>query len=122
MTIAAVSSSIWLRISPCPSGEAGLRRLSRLNHANAVRLADRLAAVPGVEVLQQAFFNEFTLRVPGNAADIIEALAGKGVIGGVPVSRLLSGKGLDDLILVASTEVNTEDDRARYAAALMEVL
>ena len=29
-------------------GEAGLRRLARINHANAVALADALAKVPGV--------------------------------------------------------------------------
>src|SRR5207248_6709764 len=49
-------------------GEAGLRRLARLNHAHAVDLADKLAAVPGVAVLNGHFFNEFTIRVPGNAA------------------------------------------------------
>ena len=32
-------------------GEAGLRRLARINHANAVALAEALAKVPGVEVL-----------------------------------------------------------------------
>ena len=30
-------------------GEAGLRRLARINHANAVKLADALGKVPGVE-------------------------------------------------------------------------
>ena len=32
-------------------GEAGLRRLAAINHANACDLADRLARVTGVEVL-----------------------------------------------------------------------
>ena len=45
-------------------GEAGLRRLARLNHANAVALAERWARSTGVEVLNAAFFNEFTIRVP----------------------------------------------------------
>lgn len=104
-------------------GETGLTRLARLNHANAVRLADRLAAVRGVEVLNETFFNEFTIRVPGNASDVIERLAEKGVLGGVPVRRLEpKHAGLDDLIVVASTEVNTDEDRAAYAAALTEVL
>ena len=103
-------------------GETGLRRLARLCHANAVDLADRLAAVPGVSVLNRTFFNEFTIRVPGDAATVIEALASRGILGGVPVSRLLPGAGLDDLILVASTEVNTDEDRAAYAAALAAVL
>src|SRR5258705_1206683 len=32
-------------------GEAGLTRLARLNHAAAVKTAERLAKVPGVQVL-----------------------------------------------------------------------
>ena len=38
------------------------------------------------------------------------------MIGGLPVSRLLPGAGLDDCIVVASTEVNSDDDRAAYAS------
>lgn len=103
-------------------GEAGLTRLARLNHEAAVKLADRLAAVPGVTVLNDAFFNEFTLRVPGDAAAVVERLAERGVLGGLPVSRLEPGRGLDDLIVVAATEVNTEEDRVAYAEALAAVL
>jgi glycine dehydrogenase subunit 1 len=103
-------------------GEAGLKRLGRVNHANAVKLADALSGVPGVEVLNRTFFNEFTVRLPWPAADVVEALASRGVLAGVPVSRLLPGAGLDDLLVVASTEVNTNEDRAAFVAALAEVL
>ncbi len=103
-------------------GEAGLTRLARVNHANAVKLADALSGVPGVEVLNRSFFNEFTVRLPNAAAGVVDALAARGVLAGVPVSRLLPGQGLDDLLLVASTEVNTDDDRAALAAGLKEVL
>jgi glycine dehydrogenase subunit 1 len=103
-------------------GQRGLRQLANVNHANAVQLADRLSAVPGVEILNTNFFNEFTLRVRRQADELIEALARRGVIGGLPVSRLLPGAGLDDCIVVASTEVNTDDDRAAYAKALAECL
>jgi glycine dehydrogenase subunit 1 len=103
-------------------GEAGLRKLARINHANAVALADQLAALPQVEVLNGSFFNEFTLRVKGDAAKVVEDLAARGVLGGVPVSRLLPNAGLDDLILVASTEINTDEDRASFAKALKGVL
>jgi glycine dehydrogenase subunit 1 len=104
-------------------GEAGLRRLARVNHANAGQLADMLAKVPGVAVLNDTFFNEFTIRVPGDAAQVIERLAAKGVLGGVPVSRLEPGRpDLADLIVATSTEVNTDEDRAAYAQALREVL
>jgi glycine dehydrogenase subunit 1 len=103
-------------------GGAGLGRLAKVNHANAVRLAERLAAIPAVEVVNTHFFNEFTLRTPRPAAELIEALARRGVIGGLPVSRLLPGAGLDDYIVVASTETNTEDDRTAYAQALADCL
>ena len=103
-------------------GDLGLTRLAELNHANAVRLAEALAGVKGVKVLSGSFFNEFAISVPGKAADVIEKLADRGVLGGVPFSRLDPDSGLDDVILVASTEINTDEDRAAYAAALKEVL
>ena len=99
-------------------GGVGLERLARLNHASAVKLADMLMGVSGVEVLSKTFFNEFTLRVKGDAAAVVEKMAGAGVLGGVPVSRLLPNAGLDDLVIVANTEVNTDDDRAAFVAAL----
>jgi glycine dehydrogenase subunit 1 len=104
-------------------GEAGLGRLAALNHANAVKLADGLSAVPGVSLLNETFFNEFTIRVPGDAAGVVERLAAKGVLGGIPVSRLEPDRPeLGDLIVVAATEINTDEDRAAYAEALSEVL
>jgi glycine dehydrogenase subunit 1 len=104
-------------------GEAGLRRLAEINHANACDLADRLAKVRGIEVLTQAFFNEVTIRVPGDAASLVDRLAERGILAGVPVSRLIPGvPRLADLIVVASTEINTDEDRAAYAEALGEML
>ena len=49
---------------------------------------------------------------PGRRGRVVEALADRGVLAGVPVSRLYPGAGLDDLLLVASTEMNTDEDRA----------
>ena len=103
-------------------GETGLRRLANVNHANAVDLAERLGAVRGVEVINPSFFNEFTIRTPRPAAALVEALAARGVIAGLPVSRLAPSAGLDDLLIVANTEINTAEDRAAYAAALRECL
>ncbi|MCX5481201.1 aminomethyl-transferring glycine dehydrogenase subunit GcvPA [Kaistia geumhonensis] len=104
-------------------GETGLARLARINHANAVELAEMLVEVPGVSLLNESFFNEFTIRLPRDAAGVVEALAAKGILGGVPVSRLEPGRpDLADLLIVASTEVNTVDDRIAFAAALQKVL
>jgi glycine dehydrogenase subunit 1 len=104
-------------------GEAGLRRLARINHANAVRLADQLATLPGVRVLNQSYFNEFTISVPGKAVAVIDAMLRKGVLGGVPVSRLLLNKPhLESLIIVANTEVNSDADRLAFVTALQGAL
>ena len=103
-------------------GGKGLRQLAQLNHARAVQLADALGAIDGVEVLTDAFFNEFSLRLPANAAAVVDALADKSVLGGVPVSRLAPDAGLDDVLLVAATEANSEDDIADFATALRGVL
>ncbi len=104
-------------------GQTGLTRLARLNHANAVRLAEALSAVPGVEVLNDTFFNEFTLRLSKDATAVVEALAAKGILAGVPARRLEpKHPGLDDLLVVASTEVNTDEDRQALVDGLTEVL
>ena len=104
-------------------GEAGLTRLARLNHARAVQLADMLAQIPGVEVVNDAFFNEFTVRLPRDAAAVVDELAERGVLGGVPVSRLEpDNAALADLLLVAATELTSEADARAFAARLREVL
>jgi glycine dehydrogenase subunit 1 len=54
---------------------------------------------------------------------VIDALADRGIIGGVPASRLWPGvTALENLIVVAATEVTTPDDIAAYKAVLNEVL
>jgi len=103
-------------------GEKGLRRLALVNHQKAVKLRDALAAVPGVQVLTPRFFNEFAIKVPGNAAELVETLAANGVIAGVPFSRLDPAAGLDDVLLVAATETTPDGDIALFSKALSKVL
>ena len=76
-----------------------------------------------MEVVTPAFFNEFTVKLPKPAAPVVEALAAKGVIAGVPASRLLPhNKACENLLILAATETNTDDDFAALTAALKEVL
>jgi glycine dehydrogenase subunit 1 len=104
-------------------GEAGLRRLAEANHARACQLAEAMAKIRSVEVMNESFFNEFTLRLPKPAARIVETLARKGIMAGVPVSRLEPGRDeLANLLVVAATETVTEADIAAFAKGLEEVL
>ena len=99
-------------------GEVGLRKLAAINHAKARDLRDGLTGVPGVEILTQRFFNEFAIRVPTDAASLVETLAGQGILAGVPLSRLSPKGGMDDVLLVCATETTTSSDIAALVAAL----
>lgn len=104
-------------------GERGLRQLAGLNHALAVETAEALAAIKGVELLTPAFFNEFTLRLPKPADAVVDVLAARGVLAGVPVSRFYQDRPewAHDL-LIAVTEMNSEEDRKALVQNLREVL
>ncbi len=99
-------------------GEQGLRQLASLNHQKALATAKALAAIPGVEILTPRFFNEFAVRLPKDAAEVVETLAAHGVIAGVPYSRLEPGSGLDDVLLVATTETTLDTDITFFAKLL----
>ena len=104
-------------------GEDGYRRLAELNHANAVRLAQKLEGVRGARLMNESFFNEFTLKLPVPAAGVVDALAAQGVIAGVPGSRLWPERPeLADLLVVAATETNTEAEMDLFASKLEEML
>ncbi len=104
-------------------GETGFTKLAALNHSKAVTLADRLEKIDGVEILNDSFFNEFTVKLPTEAATVVEKLAARRILGGVPVSRLIPEQPeLANLLLVAATETCTETDMNAFAAALREVL
>jgi glycine dehydrogenase subunit 1 len=99
-------------------GEAGLRRLAEINHAQARKLARALADVPGVEVLTPRFFNEVAVRLPAPAAEVVETLAAQGIIAGVPLSRFDPAAGMDDVLLLAATELTTDADVQAMAQGL----
>jgi glycine dehydrogenase subunit 1 len=100
-------------------GETGLRNLAALNHAGAVAAADRLATLPGVELVNGAFFNEFTLKLPREARPVVRALADKGILGGVSLGRLYpDAADLANGLVVAVTETSTAEDVEALAQAL----
>ena len=103
-------------------GETGLRRMALLNHEKALATRDAVASVPGVEVLTPRFFNEFAVKLPKNAAQVVDQLAERGVLAGVPYGRLNPGAGFDDVLLIAATETTTDADIEALAAALKAVL
>lgn len=103
-------------------GEKGLRALAMENHRLACLAADRLARVPGVSVLNESFFNEFTILLPQDARETARDLAAKGILAGVSLGRLYPDQPeLDRGLLVTLTETTTEDDIEALAQGLQEL-
>src|SRR4051812_19502946 len=100
-------------------GEQGLRALAGLNHAKAAAAAERLARVPGVSLVNDSFFNEFTLKLPVEARPAVHAMVERNVLGGVSLGRLYPGvEGLRNGLVVAGTGTVTDEDIHSFEAAL----
>jgi glycine dehydrogenase subunit 1 len=103
-------------------GEKGLTGLAKLNHARACEVAERLSKLPGVRLVNDSFFNEFTLELPVEARPAVHAMVEKGVLGGVSLGRLYPGvDNLKNGLVVAVTEVVSDADIDALEAALKEV-
>ncbi|MBZ5639421.1 MAG: aminomethyl-transferring glycine dehydrogenase subunit GcvPA [Acidobacteriia bacterium] len=102
-------------------GREGLRGIALANRAKASYTAGKLAAVKGVKrAFAGPVFNEFVLDLPRPAAEVLEALRGKGILGGLDLSRWFPE--MRQRILVAVTERTRREDSDAYAAAMAEVL
>ncbi len=102
-------------------GEKGLRRLAEINHERAVETAERLSAIPGVALVNDSFFNEFTLRLPVEARPAVHAMVERRVLGGVSLGRLYpDSAALANGLVVAVTETVNDEDIAALEAALQE--
>ncbi|MEO9635890.1 MAG: aminomethyl-transferring glycine dehydrogenase subunit GcvPA [Parasphingorhabdus sp.] len=100
-------------------GEKGLRELALLNHKMAVQTADRLAQINGVELLNDSFFNEFTLILDRDARQIVRQLAEQRILAGVSLGRLYpEDSELANGLIVAVTETSNDDEIEAFARAL----
>jgi len=68
----------------------------------------------GVELVNETFFNEFTVQLPSDAKAAVQALADKGIIAGLALK--------DNQLLVAVTEMTTDADIDALVDGLKEVL
>jgi glycine dehydrogenase subunit 1 len=102
-------------------GKEGLCQLAGLNRDKAEYARERLAAIPGVKMLQSApIFNEFTVTLPKSSPPIVSALLKKGIAAGVPAGDYYNG--LENALIVTVTEKRSKSEIDRLAQALQEVL
>ncbi len=88
-------------------GPDGLRAIATRAHRFAVALADRLSSA-GIELVNDAWFDTLTVRVPGRAPDVVR----RALDGGVNL-RLVD----DETVGVSTDELTTAADLAAVCAA-----
>jgi glycine dehydrogenase subunit 1 len=83
-SLCALAATIYL----CLLGKVGLKRLAQENLARAHYAAEQLRGIPGVEApFSGARFNEFVIRIPGNAEHLLEEMRWERIIGGLHMEK-----------------------------------
>ena len=102
-------------------GAKGMIDIAKKNMERSRTLMSLLSKVKGVEIVfDNVHFNEFVIRTPMNASKLNAELLKKGVMGGVPLKGHV--KGMDDCMLIATTEMHSDGDHKKLVNALKEVL
>jgi glycine dehydrogenase subunit 1 len=94
-------------------GENGFKKLALINHKKACDLADRLAKVNGLKVLNKNFFNEFTIELIKDAAEVNKKLLAKNIIGGFAQKNQM---------IVAVSELTSAQDIEIFATEMEKIL
>ena len=94
-------------------GEIGYKKLALINHQKACEAYEILSKVKGVKVLNDNFFNEFTIEFSKNAHEVNKKLLAKNIIGGYCV---------DNKMILAFSELTSEEDIKLLAKELGEIL
>ena len=102
-------------------GAEGLARVGAHSVSNTQALVQKLAAIPGVEVVFAGDrFHEAVMRLPRPVAPVLEKLAKQDILGGFDLGRHYPELG--NAVLVCATETKSEADLDRYADALRKLL
>ncbi len=104
-------------------GEKGFTSMAHVNHTQATNLADELSKIDGVNIIPKSFFNEFAVTLPISAELVVEKLIPKGLLAGIPMSRFYpKQKQLENILIIATTEMNTQQEIDLLISSLKEVL
>jgi glycine dehydrogenase subunit 1 len=116
--LCALASTVYV----ATLGPHGLRDVAAMGAAQAHKLEVALAAAGAPRIHSAPYLNEFAVRVP-NAAQVHALLLERGVLAGLPLRDWFpDDPELADALLVCATEVTSDADIDRFAAALRGVM
>ncbi len=117
MQLCALRSVIYLSLL----GKQGFADVARQCMDRAGYAWARLKAIKGVEPLyDRPFFNEFALKLPKDAGEVVSDLISEGIAAGFPAGRYYTG--MENVLLCAFTEKRTKKEIDILAAKLESVL
>ena len=109
--LCAMTAAVYL----AAMGPRGLRQAAERCMAHARYAAERICAVRGFDLVYPGpYFHEFVTTCPGDPARVLEGLARRGILGGLPLE--------DGNLLWCATEVNTKGEIDALEQALREVV
>ena len=103
-SLCALAASVYLTYM----GPDGLRQVAGVSYERAHALAERLTAIPGIELAfpDRHFVNEFPVRM-FHVEHRLRRLRQAGILGGLPVGRWFpEQQDLQDVVTFCCTEVN----------------
>lgn len=117
MQLCALRSIVYLSLL----GKHGFADVARQCMDRAGYAWTRLKAIDGVEPLfDRPFFNEFALKLPKDASEVVSDLIEEGIAAGFPAGRYYVG--MENVLLFAFTEKRTKKEIDILAAKLESVL
>jgi glycine dehydrogenase subunit 1 len=109
----ALAANMYLSLM----GKEGLREVATQCLQKAAYLRDRLRAISSVTLpFNGPVYNEFVVRTPFPATEILMDLEREKILGGIPLAQFY--RSLDKDFLVAVTELHSREHLDRYAAVL----
>jgi glycine cleavage system P protein (glycine dehydrogenase) subunit 1 len=115
--LCALATTVYLSLL----GPKGLKSLAQLNYTYARYLREGLLKIKGIERrFSGPHFNEFVLKLPRAASEVLAQLRQQGILGGVALESW--GDGLEQCLLVCATEMNTKEQMDQYIRAMKEAI
>jgi glycine dehydrogenase subunit 1 len=102
-------------------GPRGLAQIAAVSMARTAQLVEALTRIPGVRLaFDRPRFHEALLLLDRPVRGVLDALAGRGIVGGYDASA--DYPSLGNGLLVCATETRTAEDIEAYAQALGEIM
>ena len=102
-------------------GKDGFEKLATSNYNNANYLKDALTKLENIEILNtDTIFNEFVIKLPKSACEVLEKMEDKGFFAGLSLEKL--NPNFKDSLLVSVTEKRTKAQMDQFVASLKEIL